>query len=52
MVATHRVLARHNWRRLVDGVAADQAYPDALAEADRAFRLLRAAFDPDPPAAC
>ncbi|BCL17005.1 hypothetical protein [Micromonospora sagamiensis] len=52
VVATHRVLARHNWRRLVDGVAADQAYPDALAEADRAFRLLRAAFDPDPPAAC
>ncbi|MFI6825131.1 TetR/AcrR family transcriptional regulator [Micromonospora sp. NPDC050187] len=51
VVATHRVLARHNWRRLVDGVPADQVYPGALAEADRAFRLLRAAFDIDPPAA-
>ena len=45
VIATHRVLARRNWRRLVDGESADAAYPAAVEAADRAFRLLRTGLD-------
>jgi len=33
--------ARATWQRLVTGRTADDAYPEAVADADRAFALLR-----------
>ncbi|WP_326561204.1 TetR/AcrR family transcriptional regulator [Micromonospora sp. NBC_01796] len=44
LIAVQRVLARENWRRLVDGRSADQQYDDAVAAADHAFDLLRRAY--------
>ena len=41
IVAVQRVLARDNWARLVAGESADRRLPGAVADADRAFRLLR-----------
>jgi hypothetical protein len=40
VLAVQRVLSRGNWLRLVEGEAAEQVYPLAVAAADRAFRLL------------
>jgi hypothetical protein len=39
-VSGQRVLARRNWRALVDGARADDLYPVARAEADEAFARL------------
>jgi hypothetical protein len=36
-----RVLARDNWARLVAGESADARLPGAIADADRAYGLLR-----------
>lgn len=44
IITTHRVLARENWRRLVDGKTVTAGYDDAVAAADHAFHLLRKAF--------
>lgn len=44
LIAVQRVLARENWRRLVDGRSADEQYDDAVAAANHAFELLRRAF--------
>jgi AcrR family transcriptional regulator len=41
VIAVQRVLARTNWQRLVDGRTADEVYPEAVADADRAFALLQ-----------
>ena len=41
VLAVQRVLARATWQRLVAGRTADDAYPEAVADADRAFALLR-----------
>ncbi|MEU4836202.1 TetR family transcriptional regulator [Streptosporangium sp. NPDC023615] len=40
VLATQRVLARRNWRTLVEGETADRAHPAAAAAADHAFALL------------
>ncbi|EXG79435.1 TetR family transcriptional regulator [Cryptosporangium arvum] len=41
VLAVQRVLARDNWRQLIDGRSADDLYPDAVAAADYAFGTLR-----------
>ncbi|GAA1001747.1 TetR family transcriptional regulator [Acrocarpospora macrocephala] len=41
VIAVQRVLARTNWQRLVAGQTADEVYPEAVADADRAFALLQ-----------
>jgi AcrR family transcriptional regulator len=41
VLAVQRVLARATWQRLVAGRTADDAYPEAVADADRAIALLR-----------
>jgi AcrR family transcriptional regulator len=41
VIAVQRVLARATWQKLVAGQTADDAYPEAVADADRAFTLLR-----------
>ncbi|MDT3397117.1 TetR family transcriptional regulator [Streptomyces sp. B1866] len=46
VVATQRVLALENWRRIAAGAAADDVHPDAVAAADRAFAMLRAGLAP------
>ena len=40
VLAVQRVLARATWHKLVAGQAADDVYPEAVADADRAFALL------------
>ncbi|GAA5191695.1 TetR family transcriptional regulator [Rugosimonospora acidiphila] len=40
-LASHRVLAETNWRKLTAGRGADEVYPEALADVDLAFELLR-----------
>jgi AcrR family transcriptional regulator len=40
IVAVQRVLARENWRHLIEGTSADARYPAAVAAADEAFALL------------
>jgi hypothetical protein len=40
VLAVQRVLARSTWQKLVDGQTADDVYPEAVADADRAFALL------------
>jgi AcrR family transcriptional regulator len=40
IVAVMRILARHNWTKLVNGRAASRVYPEAVAAANRAFDLL------------
>ncbi|WP_218034169.1 TetR family transcriptional regulator [Acrocarpospora corrugata] len=44
VIAVQRVLARTNWQRLVAGQTADEVYPEAVADADRAFALLQTGF--------
>ncbi|BCY12106.1 TetR family transcriptional regulator [Actinoplanes sp. L3-i22] len=41
VLAVQRVLARENWRRLNSGASADDLYPVAVDDADRAFAQLR-----------
>ena len=41
MLAVQRVLARATWQKLVAGQTADDVYPEAVADADRAFALLQ-----------
>jgi AcrR family transcriptional regulator len=41
VIAVQRVLARTTWRKLVAGRTADEVHPEAVADADRAFALLR-----------
>ncbi|MGW1255445.1 TetR/AcrR family transcriptional regulator [Streptomyces sp. NPDC002513] len=41
VIATQRILASVNWRRIVGGRSADEVYPEAVADADHAFALLR-----------
>jgi AcrR family transcriptional regulator len=40
IVATLRILARENWRRVSAGRSADAVYPEAVVAADRGFQLL------------
>jgi hypothetical protein len=40
VLAVQRVLARSTWQKLVAGQTADDVYPEAVADADRAFALL------------
>jgi hypothetical protein len=40
VIAVQRVLARATWQKLVAGQTADDVYPEAVADADRAFALL------------
>ncbi|MCS0634765.1 TetR family transcriptional regulator [Streptomyces sp. LP05-1] len=42
IVATQRVLATANWERLAAGRPAGEVHPEAVADADHAFALLRA----------
>jgi AcrR family transcriptional regulator len=42
LVAVRQVLARENWRKLIAGRAASEVYPEAVADADRAFGFLGA----------
>jgi len=41
VLAIRRVLARANWQKLVAGRTADDVHSEAVADADRAFSLLR-----------
>ena len=41
VIAVQRVLARATWQKLVAGRNADEVYPEAVADADRAFALLQ-----------
>jgi AcrR family transcriptional regulator len=41
VIAVQRVLARTTWQKLVAGQTADDVYPEAVADADRAFALLQ-----------
>ena len=41
VIAVQRVLARATWQKLVAGQTADDVYPEAGADADRAFALLQ-----------
>ncbi|MEU3462059.1 TetR family transcriptional regulator [Streptomyces sp. NPDC006733] len=41
IISVHRVLAQANWRKLADGRSADEVHPEAVAELDLAFGLLR-----------
>ena len=41
VLAVQRVLARTTWEKLVAGQTADDVYPEAVADADRAFALLQ-----------
>ncbi len=41
VIAIQRVLARATWQKLVAGRTADEVYPEAVADADLAFSLLR-----------
>jgi AcrR family transcriptional regulator len=45
VLAVQRVLARTNWQKLADGRTDNDVYPEAVANADRAFDLLRAGID-------
>ncbi|MYR98525.1 MULTISPECIES: TetR family transcriptional regulator [unclassified Streptomyces] len=40
VIATERILASVNWRRIVAGRSADELYPEAVADADHAYALL------------
>ncbi|MGP4003481.1 TetR/AcrR family transcriptional regulator [Streptomyces sp. 8N706] len=40
LVTVHQVLARENWRKVMDGRSAEEVHPEAVADADRAFDLL------------
>ncbi|NML52511.1 TetR family transcriptional regulator [Streptomyces sp. R302] len=40
-LAVRRVLARTNWQRIADGRTAHDVHPEAVADADLAFGLLR-----------
>ncbi|MER7047185.1 TetR family transcriptional regulator [Streptomyces jumonjinensis] len=41
VVAAQRLLASVNWQRIVGGRTADDVFPEATADADHAFALLR-----------
>ncbi|MEU2900768.1 TetR family transcriptional regulator [Streptomyces sp. NPDC006967] len=41
VIATERILASVNWRRIVAGRSADEVHPEAVADADHAYALLR-----------
>jgi AcrR family transcriptional regulator len=41
VIAVQRVLARTNWQKLVAGQTADEVFPEAVRDADRAFALLQ-----------
>ncbi|TLQ42444.1 TetR family transcriptional regulator [Streptomyces marianii] len=41
VIATERILASANWQRIVAGRSADQVHPEAVADADHAYGLLR-----------
>ncbi len=43
VLAAQRVLARTNWQKIADGRTADDVYPEAVIDADRAFAQLPAA---------
>jgi AcrR family transcriptional regulator len=45
VIAVHRVLARTNWQKIADGRAARDVRPEAIADADQAFALLRHGTD-------
>lgn len=40
VIATQRILATENRRRIVSGRSADEIHPEAVADADLAFALL------------
>jgi AcrR family transcriptional regulator len=40
-LAVQRVLARANWQKIADGRTARDVHPEAVADADQAFALLR-----------
>ena len=41
VLAVQRVLARANWQKIADGRTARDIHPEAVADADQAFALLR-----------
>ncbi|MFD9407368.1 TetR/AcrR family transcriptional regulator [Streptomyces sp. NPDC059989] len=45
LVAVRQELGRENWRRIDSGQSADEAYPAAVADADRAFGMLAGGLD-------
>ena len=40
IIAVQRILARENWRRLIEGHTAAQVHPEAVAAANHAFDLI------------
>ncbi|UQX04080.1 TetR/AcrR family transcriptional regulator [Streptomyces sp. RerS4] len=45
LVTARQELGRQNWRRIAAGQSADEAYPAAVADADRAFAMLADGLD-------
>ncbi|MFJ5547897.1 TetR family transcriptional regulator [Streptomyces sp. NPDC093225] len=45
LVTVRGELGRENWSRIADGRTADALYPQALADADRAFAMLATGLD-------
>ncbi|MFF4319597.1 TetR/AcrR family transcriptional regulator [Streptomyces sp. NPDC001568] len=45
LVAVRHELGRENWRRIAAGQSADEAYPAAVTDADRAFAMLAEGLD-------
>ncbi|MFD3694955.1 TetR family transcriptional regulator [Streptomyces sp. NPDC058646] len=45
LVTVRQELGRENWRRIDAGRSADEAYPDAVADADAAFGMLTDGLD-------
>jgi hypothetical protein len=41
VITTERILASVNWQRIVAGRSADEVHPEAVADADHAYALLR-----------
>ncbi|MFF3014494.1 TetR/AcrR family transcriptional regulator [Streptomyces sp. NPDC057939] len=45
LVAVRQELGRENWSRIAAGRSADELYPDAVADAERAFTMLADGLD-------
>ncbi|MFJ3836600.1 TetR/AcrR family transcriptional regulator [Streptomyces sp. NPDC054904] len=45
LVAVRQELGRENWRRIAAGRSADDLYPDAVVDAERAFAMLADGLD-------
>ncbi|MFH8366619.1 TetR family transcriptional regulator [Streptomyces sp. NPDC018031] len=45
LISVRQALGRENWQRIASGRSADEAYPEAVADADLAFGMLATGLD-------